>query len=166
MKWVNLVWVVLLVSSLCLAQHDPQSHQQHMADVKKHGAEAMGFDQDKTTHHFRLYKDGGAVEVQANEPSDTATIGQIRDHLKQQANKFAAGDFGAPQHTHGWVPPGVDTMIRLRSKIEYQFQPLDRGGRLRITTSDSQALVAVHQFLRFQIQDHETGDKTSVESPR
>jgi len=160
---VSLIWVSFLVSGMCLAQHDPSAHDQHMADVKQHGAEAMGFDQDKTTHHFRLYKDGGAVEVRANDPADTASIRQIRDHLKEQGKKFATGDFGAPQHTHGQVPPGVETMTRLRSKIQYDFQSTERGGRLRITTADTQALAAVHDFLRFQIRDHETGDKTSVE---
>jgi len=134
-----------------------------MADVNKHGAEAMGFDQDKTTHHFRLYKDGGAVEVAAKDPADTSSIGQIRDHLKQQAKNFAAGAFAAPQHTHGEMPPGVDTMARLRSKIRYDFKSPEGGGRLRITTADAQALAAVHDFLRFQIEDHATGDKTSVE---
>jgi hypothetical protein len=153
----------VVLSSAGLAQHDASVHDQHMADVKKHGAEAMGFDQDKTTHRFRLSKDGGAVEVQAKDPADTASIAQIRDHLKQQAKKFAAGDFSAPQHTHGQVPPGVDTMTRLRSKIQYEFQPAERGGRLRITTADAQALAAVHDFLRFQIEDHATGNKTSVE---
>jgi len=163
MRWANLLWASVLASSLCLAQHDPQTHEQHMADVKQHGAEAMGFDQDKTTHHFRLYKDGGAVEVQANDPADTASISQIRDHLKEQAKRFAAGVFTAPQHTHGQVPPGVDRMTRLRSKIQYEFQPTERGGRLRITTADAQAIAAVHDFLRFQIEDHATGDKTSVD---
>jgi hypothetical protein len=154
---------VILVSSLCLAQHDPQSHQQHMADIKKHGAEAMGFDQDKTTHHFRLYKDGGAIQVQANDPADTASIAAIREHLRQQAKRFAGGDFGAPQHTHGQVPSGAETMTRLRSKISYDFQSLDRGGRLRITTTDEQALLAVHKFLKFQIEEHGTGDPAKVE---
>ena len=134
-----------------------------MADVKKHGTEAMGFDQDKTTHHLRLYKDGGAVEVQANDPADTTSIGQIRDHLKEQAKKFAAGDFGAPQHTHGQMPPGVETMTRLRPQIRYEFQSTESGGRLRITTADAQALAAVHDFLRFQIREHATGDSTKVE---
>ena len=163
MNWARLLWASVLTSSLCLAQHDPSVHDQHMADVKKHGAEAMGFEQDKTTHHFRLYKDGGAVEVAAKDPADTASIGQIRDHLKQQAKNFAAGDFAAPQHTHGQVPPAVDTMTKLRAKIQYDFQSMERGGRLRITTADAQALAAVHDFLRFQIEDHATGDKTSVE---
>jgi len=162
-RWLSLIWVSFVVSGMCVARHDPQSHQQHMADVGKHGAEAMGFDQDKTTHHFRLYKDGGAVEVQANDPADTASIGQIRDHLKEQARKFAAGDFSAPRQTHGQVPPGVETMTRSRSKIQYEFQSTESGGRLRITTTDTQALAAVHDFLRFQIKDHATGDKTEVQ---
>jgi len=161
--WAKVLWGSLLAGSLCLAQHDPSAHEQHMADVKQHGAEAMSFDQEKTTHHFRLYKDGGAVEVQAKDPADTASITQIRDHLKEQAKRFAAGDFAAPQHTHGQMPPGVDTMARLRSKIRYEFQSTEGGGRLRITTADAQALAAVHDFLRFQIEDHATGDKTSVE---
>ena len=54
-------------------------------------------------------------------------------------------------------------MTRLRSRIQYEFQSTERGGRLRITTADAKALAAVHQFLRFQIEDHGTGDKTSVE---
>jgi len=54
-------------------------------------------------------------------------------------------------------------MIKLRSKIQYEFQSTEHGGRLRITTADAQALAAVHQFLRFQIEDHGTGDKTSIE---
>ncbi len=163
MRLATVALACVVLSGIAVTQHDPSAHDQHMADVKKHGAEAMGFDQDKATHHFRLYKDGGAVEVQANDPADTASIGQIRDHLKEQAKKFAAGDFGAPQHTHGEVPPGVETMTRLRSKIQYEFQATESGGRLRITTADAQALAAVHDFLRFQIKDHATGDNTRVE---
>jgi hypothetical protein len=163
MRFIAALVCLSILSAPGLAQHDSSAHEQHMADLTKHGAEAMGFDQDKTTHHFRLYKDGGAVEVRANDPADTASIRQIRDHLKEQAKKFAAGDFSAPQHTHGRTLPGVDTMTRLRSKIQYDFQSTKRGGRLRITTTDAQALAAVHDFLRFQIKDHATGDKTNVE---
>jgi len=163
MKLAIITLVCVALNGITLAQHDASTHQQHMADLNQHGAEAMGFDQNKTTHHFRLYKDGGAVEVQAKDPADTVSIGQIRDHLKQQAKKFAAGDFGAPQHTHGQVPPGVEAMTKLRSKIQYEFESMEHGGRLRITTADAQALAAVHQFLRFQIEDHATGDKTSVD---
>jgi hypothetical protein len=38
------------------------------------------------------------------------------------------------------------------------------GGRVDIVTSDSEALVAVHAFLKFQIAEHKTGDPTTVQS--
>jgi hypothetical protein len=53
-------------------------------------------------------------------------------------------------------------MKKLRSRIHYEYQPLDGGGRLRITTEDYEALAAVHDFLRFQIEDHATGDRATV----
>ena len=34
--------------------------------------------------------------------------------------------------------------------------------RVRITTKDSAALAAIHEFLRFQIEDHRTGDRTEI----
>jgi len=41
----------------------------------------MGFDQDKTTHHFSLYTDGGAIEVSVNDPADVKNRDAIRAHL-------------------------------------------------------------------------------------
>jgi hypothetical protein len=34
--------------------------------------------------------------------------------------------------------------------IEYVFEPMSNGGRVRITTTDADALKAVHQFLTFK----------------
>jgi hypothetical protein len=36
------------------------------------------------------------------------------------------------------------------------------GGRERIRTTDAEALEAVHDFLRFQITEHQTGDAREV----
>ena len=149
-----------LLTSAAVAHHNQSEHEHHMAQIKKQGAEAMGFDQDKTTHHFRLYEDGGAVEVQANDAADSVSTEHIRAHLQA---KFAAGDFSAPHHTHSQLPPGAAMMKKLRSRIRYGYQPLDHGGRLRIITRDPLALTAVHDFLLFQIEDHATGDPKSVE---
>jgi hypothetical protein len=41
----------------------PHDKSQHQADVEKHGGEAMGCAHDRTTHHFRLSPEGGAIEV-------------------------------------------------------------------------------------------------------
>jgi hypothetical protein len=49
-------------------------------------------------------------------------------------------------------------MRRLKSEIKYEFEQIEQGGRVKITTSNREAIDAVHEFLRFQIADHQTGD--------
>jgi hypothetical protein len=44
------------------------------------------------------------------------------------------------------------------ASINYVFEQMPSGGRVRITTTDTESLKAVHQFLTFQIDDHRTGD--------
>lgn len=139
--------------------HDhPQSG--HAAEVDERGDRVMGFDHRKTTHHFRLKPDGGVIEVGANDPDDAESRGQIRRHLAHIAKKFAAGDFRAPMLIHGRVPPGVPSMKRLGRAIKYEYEETKAGALIRITTADAAARRAVHEFLRFQIEDHRTGDPT------
>jgi hypothetical protein len=123
----------------------------------------MGFSHEKTTHHFHLLADGGAIEIQSNEPTDAATQEAIRQHLAMIAVKFAQGDFDVPMFIHATVPPGVETMKRLKDKITYQAENTTQGAQLRITTHDTQALAAIHSFLRFQIEEHQTGDSLELE---
>jgi hypothetical protein len=133
----------------------------HHAAVETHGDEAMGFAHDRTTHHFLLAGSGGAIEVKANDPGDSASVDAIRSHLAHIAMMFKSGDFSAPMFVHSTIPPGVTTMKLLKKKIRYTYEPLDAGGRVRIESSDPVAVAAVHDFLRFQITDHETGDSLS-----
>ena len=136
----------------------PQDSATHHEGVTGRGDHAMGFSHEKTTHHFRLYKNGGAIEVSANDAKDADSVGQIRMHLSHVAKLFAAGDFNVPMFIHDTFPPGAATMSKLRQQIHYIYQDADRGGRIRISTENAEALDAVHAFLRFQITDHETGD--------
>lgn len=122
----------------------------------------MGFSHEKTTHHFRLFTDGGAIEVLANDSTDTASRDEIRQHLSHITKMFSAGDFNVPMLIHATTPPGVPTMKELRDQIRYAFQETDSGASVRINTTNPQALEAVHEFLRFQIAEHETGDATAV----
>jgi hypothetical protein len=95
-----------LLCGLPLAAQDMKScpmHKEHMkaasqhqADVEKHGDAAMGFPHDKTTHHFRLYSDGGAIEVTANDTKDSQNTEAIRSHLTHIVSMFSAGDFSIP----------------------------------------------------------------------
>ncbi|MFN7947648.1 MAG: hypothetical protein U0Z53_20025 [Blastocatellia bacterium] len=137
----------------------------HHAGVNKRGDEAMGFSQQKTTHHFRLKTDGGAIEVAANDSNDSASRDQIRQHLKHIARAFAEGDFSAPLFIHAQAPPGVPVMKRLKTAIKYQYEETEQGGRVRLLTSNAEALEAIHQFLRFQISDHRTGDSGETDRP-
>jgi hypothetical protein len=53
-------------------------------------------------------------------------------------------------------------MKRLRDRIAYAYEDVPGGGRVRITTRHATALAAVHQFLRYQITDHKTGDRLEI----
>lgn len=122
----------------------------------------MGFSHEKTTHHFRLYADGGAIEAEANDAQDAATHDEIRSHFGHIAKMFAAGNFSAPMLIHAQNPPGTAEMKRLRDAIQYKLETTEKGARIRITTKKPEALRAIHEFLRFQISDHQTGDTTQV----
>jgi hypothetical protein len=140
------------------------SHAEHLARMekdaalKRRGASAMGFDQDKATHHFRLDRTGGAIEVVANDLTDEALQQQVRAHLESIAKEFAAGDFGKPLATHAELPPGARTMTQQRRALAFVYEELPGGGQVRITASNAKAIDAVHRFLRYQIREHKTGD--------
>lgn len=131
---------------------------QRFAEMNARGNRSMGFDQSKTTHHFRALDDGGAIEVTVNDATDTTDLAAIRTHLIQIAKQFAAGDFTAPMMTHAETPPGAAEMQKLANKIAYTYEELPDGARVRITTGDLKALEAVHKFFAYQIKEHRTGD--------
>ncbi len=135
---------------------------QHEQGVEKRGDQAMGFSHQMTAHHFVLTKDGGIIEVEANDPNDKASRDAIRQHLDHIAALFKQGDFDIPMFIHAQTPPGVSTMKRLKDQITYDALPTEKGAEVKIASTNSEAVAAVHQFLKFQIQDHQTGDTTEV----
>src|SRR5262249_25625758 len=114
---MKLIATILLLAGLQLSAQDMQScpmnkeHMknaaQHQSEIEKHGDQAMGFPHDKTTHHFRLYSDGGAIEVTANDQKDSSNAEAIRSHLAHIVTMFSNGDFSIPMFIHDQVPPGV-----------------------------------------------------------
>jgi hypothetical protein len=137
--------------------------KEHTTAVNERGDKAMGFSHEKTTHHFRLLIDGGAIEVTANDTADTLSREQIRGHLGHIAKLFAEGNFAIPMLVHAQKPPGSEVMQKSHGQIQYKYEEMPAGGRVRITTKNLKALRAVHEFLRFQIKDHQTGDLIEVE---
>jgi hypothetical protein len=170
---VTIAACLLSAASRPSAQHHPSmpagmTHEEHLAQlqreagIKSRGTAAMGFDQDRATHHFLLTSTGGTIRVEAANATDTETGDAIRAHLRQIASEFAAGNFQAPFATHAETPPGAGVMQALKSSIRYAVGDRPGGGEVRIATSDGKALAAVHEFLRYQIREHRTGDPIEI----
>jgi len=136
--------------------------QDRQAVVNEHGDHVMGFSHDKTTHHFELHYDGGIIDVRADDVQDTATRDQIRSHFRHIAQIIAAGNFNAPMLVHGENVPGTAAMTQMKSQLHWGLQETPHGARITITADTKPAVEALHQFLKFQIEDHKTGDCTAV----
>jgi hypothetical protein len=137
--------------------------QDHFSGVNTRGDEAMGFSHEKTTHHFHLFTDGGSIEIASNDAADSESQKAVRDHLSMIATKFENGDFAIPMFIHDTVPPGIEAMKRLNKRISYVVSNTVGSAEIRITTDDTEAIRAVHEFLKFQITDHQTGDSLEVQ---
>lgn len=175
---IQLLFIALLVATSYAQQKDSalcplheqhvreqatkQAKSAHLAEVNRRGAKAMGFSQTRTTHHFLLKPEGGVIQVEVNHPKYTKSRAQIRTHLAAIARSFAAGDFQKPLLTHGEKPAGIATMQRLKAEINFTYEPTARGGRVLLSSSNTEALAAIHEFLRYQITDHQTGDPVEV----
>lgn len=124
------------------------------ATLQARGAEAMGVDQYTSTHVFESLPDGGRIVLQRDSVDQEGTE-VIRAHMNDIASRFAAGDFSIPGMVHEQTIPGTDVMSTLRERITYVADTLPRGGAVRIVTTDSNAVAAVHAFLAFQRMDHQ-----------
>jgi hypothetical protein len=140
----------------------PMMKKTGMEGMNERGEKGMGFSQEKTTHHFYLSRTGGVIQVEANDPKDTESLNQIRQHLKHIAMMFAEGNFEIPMFVHDRMPQGVAEMKSLKSVINYKYEETERGGRVRITSDNQQAVEAIRSFMRFQITEHKTGDSLEV----
>jgi hypothetical protein len=153
------VAVVLLFAASAFGQ---QASDQHHSGVVQRGDHVMGFSHEKTMHHFRLTEDGGSIEAIAKDSGDANSRQEIRQHLQHIATLFSEGDFNAPMLIHARTPPGVPTMKKLRHEIHYRVEDLPEGARVRVSSQNPKAVAAIHDFLRFQIMDHRTGDSPVI----
>ena len=162
--------VLVLAAGAALAM-DPATcpmHEQHM----KHGAEVdrrhdtLVPSHETTRHTFRVLENGGAIELRAKDPAAGETVDAVRAHLREIAAQFSRNDFSTPAFVHGRQPAGIADMQRLHASIAFRYEDVERGGRVRITTSDRDALSAIHDFMKFQIIEHRTGDSPKVDRRR
>jgi hypothetical protein len=124
--------------------------------MQTRGAHVMGVNQYTSAHVFEDLPDGGRVVLERADASDTADITTIRAHMRDIAAAFRAGDFTKPFEVHAQTVPGADVMTAKRSVISYDATDRPRGGEVRIRSSNSGAVAAIHEFLAFQREEHHT----------
>jgi hypothetical protein len=122
---------------LLMAQQSSPGKVDDFAGVNARGYQSMGFSHEKTTHHFHLLANGGAIEMQSNEPTDAASQGGYPSAFGDDRSKFSQVDFAIPMFIHATVSPGVETMKRLKSKIAYEAENTVGRAQLRTTTHDA-----------------------------
>jgi hypothetical protein len=115
----------------------------------------MGVDQYTSTHQFEPLPDGGRISL-VRQSDDPQGVAQIRTHMQRIAAAFRKGDFSLPGLVHDRAVPGTSVMAARQSRITYTPDTVPNGGTLRIHSTDSLAIEAVHQFLAFQRRDHRT----------
>lgn len=107
---------------------------------------------------MRFVRERGASRSQdvVNEcrGSITGAVALIREHLEDEASRFAAGDFDDPAAIHGEDMPGLTTLRDGASEIDIQLEELDDGARLVYTTGDPGLIEALHQWAEAQVSDH------------
>jgi hypothetical protein len=158
--------ILTLILTLPLIAQDHANCPLHEKHVAEAGDRVMGFSHDKTTHNFRLLEDGGAIEARSLDANDAESVAAIRTHLKSIAKEFADGNFAKPLEIHGRMPDGAEMMKEQRDAIEYRYEEIPNGARVRMTTKQNRARDAVHAFLRFQIGEHHTGNSLKIEQSR
>ena len=139
------------------------AYQDH-SSAGQSGTTVMGFDQTRTAHRFSLFTDGGAIDVTLRDSADAENRDAIRSHLQHIADMFSDGIFDAPMLVHNSKNvPGTKVMASRKDRIRYEYVETPGGGRVNIITTDAEAVAAVHQFLKFQIDEHRTGDRKDVQ---
>jgi hypothetical protein len=88
-------------------------------------------------------------------------------HLGHHAAVSHSVDHGQAHHAvegagAALFVPGAAAMAHLKSQIRYEYATSPLGGSVSISTSNADALRAVHEFLRYQITEHRTGDSGTV----
>ncbi len=131
-----------------------QAKDADFAAMQERGQTVMGVDQYTSAHVFEDLPDGGRIILDRDSTGDTSGVATIRQHMRDIATAFRAGDFTKPFQVHAQVVPGTAVMGAQRAAIEYEVIDRPRGGEVRLRTTSPAAVAAIHAFLAFQRTGH------------
>jgi hypothetical protein len=143
------------------ANHDHAAHQAEMgrasperqAEVARRGRPVMGFDLDRTRHHFAPTANGGVLTVTSRD-GDAAQVRRVRSHLNYQAKAFQRGDWANPVQIHGAEMPGLSALMAARGNLKIQYRTVVRGGRITFVSKSRDVTSALHRWFDAQNRDH------------
>lgn len=127
--------------------------EQRQAEVAEAGTEVMPFDLDATTHVFEKLEGGGLQTVVAD-ADDPEQISLIREHLSEEAKRFARGDFHDPAMIHGDDMPGLHALVMGYERLQVQYGEVARGAEVRYASEDPAIVQALHEWFDAQLSDH------------
>jgi hypothetical protein len=132
------------------------SHQHRPGMIHEAGSHVMPFSLEETLHVFEMTVDGGIQDVVVREGGGPEQIDLIRGHLREQAERFARGDFGDPASIHGGDMPGLLELSAGAEGLEVIYSDLPDGGRIRYSSGDPVLVTAIHRWFGAQLSDHGT----------
>src|SRR5260370_4471796 len=107
------------------------------AATQARGRRVMGVDQYTSAHVFEDLPDGGRIILDRVSGSDTTGITTIRQHMRDVAAAFAAGDFTNPFQGLAAGGPGPAALTPRRAPTHYQGSCRPPGARAAGTAPPS-----------------------------
>lgn len=156
MSRAHLVAVMLPMSLMVAAGcgDDRVQLSDRQRQVAERGAEVMPFDLDATLHRFEKTDDGLVQVVIANDPTDRDQVVLVRQHLRQEARRFATGDFSDPRSIHGEKMPGLEELSRHADLLDIRYRAVPAGAEITFSTSSPALKNALHAWGSAQVEDH------------
>lgn len=149
--WLALSAALVIAAAGC---GDGDSLALRQAEVAERGAQVMPFDLDATTHTFTKTEDGGVQTVVADDPTDASQIELIRQHLREERDNFARGDFNDPAAIHGHDMDGVADLRAGYHDIAVDYLDRPDGAQLAYRTDRADLVEALHAWFDRQVTDH------------
>ena len=171
-KWFSIFVLIAAISiGFGVAQTGHDDHNTHhpqttdapaetAPDFAEREREVMPFNLEQTLHIFEDTRAGGIERVIA-QAGDTENIRLIREHLKEESERFAQGDFSDPAYLHGETMSGLSKLKAAgeAGKLEVAYEPLPEGAQLTFESDDPAVIIALHLWFQAQVADH--GDHAS-----
>ena len=145
---------VLTVSLMALSALAACSSSDRQGAVASRGKAVMPFDLERTTHHFTPRADGLIQEVVADDRTDTRQTELVRQHLREEAERFKRGDFDDPARIHGAEMPGLRQLQAGAGAIDVRYQEIGAGASISFLSPDPTLVDALHQWGEAQVADH------------